>query len=65
MADDFGDFQSFTGGQNQGILPSYKSVPTDVRTGRSFLLIQSALPRMYYDLKEQDRRAKLKLTKEK
>jgi hypothetical protein len=58
-------FSNFDDSSQSGIMPNYKAIPTNVRSGRSFLLIQSALPRMYYVLEEQDRRAKLKLTKQK
>lgn len=57
-------FSDFSDSSQSGIIPNYKAIPTNVRPGRSFLLIQSALPRMYYVLEEQDRRAKLKLTKQ-
>jgi hypothetical protein len=60
MSNDFGDFNSIG---SAGVEPNYKSIPTDARITRSWLHTTSPLPKMYYDLKEQDRRrAIIKLT---
>ena len=53
MNEDFGDFDSIG---SAGVKPHYKSVPTDARITRSWLHTTSPLPKMYYDLNEQDRR---------
>ena len=45
---------------SSGITPNYKTVPTDIKTIRPFLFSNSSIPKMYYDLKEQDKRQESK-----
>lgn len=54
FGDDFGDIGQLP--VHSGVLPNYKSIPTNVRETRSFLWSNSNLPRMYYDLDVQEKR---------
>ena len=54
FGDDFGDIGQLP--VHSGVLPSYPTVPTDIRQTRSFLFSNNPLPRMYYDLYVQEKR---------
>lgn len=53
--DDFGIDNS-----QSEILPSYNTVPTNIKNSRPFLTAYGPLPKMYYDLNVQEHRRKQK-----
>lgn len=45
---------------SSGVTPNYQTLPTDIKNIRPFFFSGSSIPKMYYDLKEQDKRQESK-----